>query len=610
MEYTLYYLCFHILQHHNIPSRNRILKKLHHLLRIFHLLKPEKGIFAIGFVFLLLSSATALLFPSIMGDLLDAQNATPTVQEDWWNSNSIDSLSLLLLMVFLAQSVFSYFRIYLFSIVTENMLMSLRRRVFNQLISLPMGFFSQRRIGELNSRIAADIALLQETFTTTIAEFIRQLLTIAVGIVLISIYAWQLTVLMLATIPLIALVAVFFGRYIKRLSKQTQSEVAASNVIVEESLTSIASVKAFSNEFVEMNRFAKKTAHVRTAALLGAKWRAAFISFIIFAVFGAIVLVIWKAANLKEEGLLTIGELVKFVLYTVFIGASFAGIPELMAKLQKAIGASEHLLDLLEEKGEQIEESEHGLTSLNINEIAFENVSFCYPSRPETVVLHGISFNVNAGQQLAIVGPSGAGKSTITNLLLRFYTPNEGSIRIDQQNIQDISLNTLRNNMAIVPQEVLLFGGSIQENIAYGKPGSSIEEIRAAAKKANAHEFIEQFPKGYDELVGDRGVQLSGGQRQRIAIARVFLKNPSILILDEATSSLDAESERLVQEALQTLMENRTSFVIAHRLSTIKKADHIFVLDKGHLVEQGTHQQLMQDTQGLYHKLISLQYSA
>jgi ABC-type multidrug transport system fused ATPase/permease subunit len=585
-------------------------KKINYLLRLFKFLQPQRGIFAIGFLFLLLSSATALLFPALMGDLLDAQKANETTQQSLFNSNDIHSLALLLLLVFFAQAIFSYFRIYLFAIVTENMLMNLRQTVFNHLVTLPMSFFSTRRVGELNSRISADIALLQETFTTTIAEFIRQVLTITVGIVLISIYSWQLTLLMLATIPLIALFAVFFGRYIKRLSKATQEEIAQSNNIVEESFSSISTVKAFTNEGFEISRYNAKTSTVRSVALLGARWRAAFISFLIFAVFGAVVLVVWKAANLKEDGILTIGELVKFVLYTVFIGASFAGIPELMAKLQKAIGSSEHLLDLLEIKPEtEITHVNNGSQPISSGNICFDHIHFSYPSRPDSKVLKDIHFEVKEGSQVAVVGPSGAGKSTLFNLLLRFYEPTKGNIRIGETEIQSVTLEQLRSTMAIVPQEILLFGGTIRENIAYGKPGCSKEEVIEAARKANAHDFITGFPKGYDEQVGDRGIQLSGGQRQRIAIARVFLKNPAILLLDEATSALDSEAELQVQEALEKLMKGRTSFVIAHRLSTVKGADHILVLDKGALVEQGSHTQLMEKPEGLYQRLIELQYT-
>ena len=583
---------------------------LNRSMRIFHFLRPQKLIFILGFIFLLLSSFTALVFPSLMGDLLDAQNLPQSRQDEWFNSGDIDTIALLLLLVFLAQAVFSYFRIYLFSMVTENMLANLRQTMYEHLIRLPMSFFSSVRVGELNSRIASDISLLQETFTTTIAEFVRQFITILVGVALISIYSWQLTLLMLGTIPVIAIIAVIFGRFIRKLSKNAQQKLADSNVVVEETFSSITSVKAFANELFEIARYRKLTGEVRDISLLGAKWRAAFVSFIIFAVFGAIVLIIWKAANLKEEGILTIGELIKFILYTVFIGASFAGLPELYAKIQKAIGATENLLELLEKKTESLHLIKPGNATHLKGEIDFKNVNFNYPSREETTVLKDITFHANAGEQIAIVGASGAGKSTLANLLLRFYDVNSGEILIDGKNVEQYDLTTLRNHMAIVPQEILLFGGSIAENIAYGKPGSSMEEIRAAAEKANASEFIERFPKQYEELVGDRGIQLSGGQRQRIAIARVFLKDPSVLILDEATSSLDSEGEQLVQEALEKLMTGRTSFVIAHRLSTIKGADRILVLDRGELKESGEHEQLMKQENGIYKKLITLQYSS
>lgn len=570
------------------------------LVRLFKFVKPQRGTFVLGLVFLVLSSLTTLIFPMLMGDLLDSANGG--------SLDKINQIGLILLAIFFVNAIISYFRIYLFAIVTQKTLALLRQTTYNHLIKLPMAFFSVRRVGELNSRISADIALLQETFTTTLAQFIRQVITIIGGITLLTIISPKLTLFMLAFVPVVAVVARVFGSFIRKLSKETQDKVAESNTIVEESLQAIANVKAFANEAFEIFRYKKKTDEVITIALKGAKYRGLFVSFIFFAMFGSIVGVIWYGVYLVNQGSgMTSGDLFKFVLYTVFIAGSISGMADLYSQIQKAIGATENLLDILDEDPEPIELNSTKKEQNYTGEVNFQNVSFAYPSRKDMIVLKDISFSVNKGEQVALVGPSGAGKSTVTQLLLRFYDPSSGDIQIDSKNIAEYDLGELRGNMAIVPQEVLLFGGNIRENIEYGKPGASDEEIIEAAKQANAWEFIKTFPEKLDTMVGERGVQLSGGQRQRIAIARAILKDPAILILDEATSSLDSESERLVQEALQKLMEGRTSIIIAHRLSTIHNADNIIVIDKGEVKESGTHDELLKIKNGIYKKLNALQ---
>jgi ABC-type multidrug transport system fused ATPase/permease subunit len=575
-------------------------------MRIFSYLKPYRVKFTIGMFFLLFSSLTSMVFPGLMGKLVDATGNSST-DGGFFNFDNINQVAIVLLCVFAAQAVFSFFRIYLFAQVTENMLASLRQATYQHLIKLPMAFFNKKRVGELNSRIASDISILQETFTTTIAEFLRQILTITIGIALLAFYSYKLTLLMLCTLPVMIVAAVIFGKFIKKLSKNTQEKIAESNVVVEETMSGIANVKSFVNELFEINRYKKITNDVKGIALRGAKWRGGFASFIIFAMFGSIVLVIWYGALLKASGEITMGDLFSFIMYSVFVGASFGGVAELYTSIQKAIGSTEHLMEILDEETEVITASDNPIKLTG--KVAFNNIGFHYPSRPDVEVLKNVSFEVNQGQQIAIVGPSGAGKSTITNLLLRFYTPQSGTILFDNKEAQQISLFDLRSNMALVPQEVLLFGGSIKENIAYGKPDATDEEINAAAAQANALEFITSFPEGMETLVGERGVQLSGGQRQRIAIARAILKNPAILILDEATSSLDSASEKLVQDALDNLMKGRTSFVIAHRLSTIKNADSIMVLQDGNIVEQGTHNELMNQTDGVYQNLSNIQFA-
>ena len=566
--------------------------------RLFQYIKPYRIEFSFGLFFLLLSTAASLIFPALMGNLIDSASDKLV--------NNINQIAIVLLVLFALQAIFSYFRIVLFVNVTEKTLAVIRQETYAHLIKLPMNFFSKRRVGELNSRIASDISLLQETFTTDLAEFLRQVLIIIGGIVFLSLTSVKLTLFMLAIIPAMMLAAVFFGRYIKRFSKQVQGKVAESNTIIEETLQGISNVKAFTNEFFEIGRYTKKTNEVMQIAKKGGRYRGAFASFIIFCLFGSIVAVIWYGVLMINSNELSIGELFTFILYSVFIGASVGGMADIYAKLQKAIGATEHLMDILEEEKEEIH-STFSADAVN-GHIKFHNLSFAYPSRPDVQVLNNLNFKVQQGHNIALVGPSGAGKTTLASILFGFYKIEDGQISIDGKNIEEYDLHFLRKQIAIVPQDIILFGGSIKENIAYGKLDASEQEIEEAAKKANALNFINNFPEKMETLVGERGIQLSGGQRQRIAIARALLKNPSILILDEATSALDSESEKMVQEAMDVLMKGRTSIVIAHRLSTIKNADCILVLENGQIIEQGTHQEL-QKNEGLYKQLSDMQFN-
>ena len=566
--------------------------------RLFQYIKPYRVEFSFGLFFLLLSTAASLIFPALMGQLVDSASNKLI--------SNINEIAIALLVLFALQAIFSYFRIVLFVNVTEKTLAVIRQETYAHLIKLPMNFFSKRRVGELNSRIASDISLLQETFTTDLAEFIRQILIVIGGIAFLSFTSVKLTLFMLAIIPAMMLAAVFFGKYIKRFSKQVQEKVAESNTIIEETLQGISNVKAFTNEFFEINRYTKKTNEVMNIAKKGGRYRGAFASFIIFCLFGSIVAVIWYGVLMINSNELSIGELFTFILYSVFIGASVGGMADIYAKLQKAIGATEHLMDILDEEKEDIN-STYDAEAVR-GQIQFKDLSFAYPNRADVQVLKNLNFTVKQGQNIALVGPSGAGKTTLTSILFGFYKIEEGQITIDNKNIEDYDLHFLRKQIAIVPQDVLLFGGTIKENIAYGKLDANDEEIEEAAQKANALNFINDFPEKMDTLVGERGIQLSGGQRQRIAIARALLKNPSILILDEATSALDSESEKLVQEAMDILMKCRTSIVIAHRLSTIKNADCILVLENGQIIEQGTHQELTGNG-GLYSQLSDMQFN-
>jgi ABC-type multidrug transport system fused ATPase/permease subunit len=570
-------------------------------MRVFKFVKPFRITFTFGFLVLIVSSVVMMTFPKVLGDLIDSANSA--------DGTTVNETTLILIGIFLVIAITSFFRIYLFGIVTQKSLALLRTETYKHLISSPMRFFSSKKVGELSSRITTDIALLEETFSTTIAEIIRQIITIPVALFFLLFISPRLTVFMIAVIPVVALIGIFFGKYIKKLSKDAQDDIAESNGVVDETLHGIASVKAYANEFFEIARYKKSIDSSVNTSIKNAKWRGAFIGLIMFAAGAAIVSIIWYGLHMVQVGELSIGGLLQFAIYSALLGVSLGGSAELFAKLQKSIGATEHLMDILEETTENVSLEKSERISIKGN-IAFNNIKFSYPSRRDIEVIKDVSFSVETGKQIAFVGPSGSGKTTIAALLYRFYNPESGTITIDGKNITDYQLSEIRNEMAMVPQDVMLFGGSIKENIEYGKPGATEDEIFEAAKQANALEFIESFPEKFETLVGDRGIQLSGGQKQRIAIARAILKNPSILVLDEATSALDSESERLVQEALERLMKGRTSLVIAHRLSTIKNADNIIVLDHGKIKETGTHSELIQLENGIYKNLSTLQLTA
>jgi ATP-binding cassette, subfamily B, bacterial len=581
-----------------VPITKASLKNFRGVIRY---MLPYKAQFALGLLCLVVSSLTLLSFPEFTGRLIDAASG----QSDWI-LNDVNHIALALLCILLFQSIVSFFRVYLFARVSERSMADIRLDLYKKLLSLPMPFYDKRRTGELFSRITADVAQLQDTFSITLAEFLRQILTLLVGILLISLTTPKLTLFMLATFPVVVIVALIFGRFIRKLSKKTQDELAGANVIVEETLQNVQTVKSFTGERFEAKRYNEALRRVVRIALRTANFRGGFISFIIFALFGGIVAVMWYGANLVASGEITVGNLLSFVLYTTFIGGSIAGLGDLYGQLQKAVGASERVLEILGEDGEGDDLPEQGLSRLE-GGIEFRNVSFSYPTRKDVQVIENLNLSINRGEKIALVGHSGAGKSTIIQLLLRFYQPDSGAIFIDGVEAETYKLNNYRKNIGLVPQEVILFGGTIRENIAYGKPEASLDEIREAARKAYALEFVDSFPDGLDTLVGERGVKLSGGQRQRIAIARAILKDPAVLILDEATSSLDAESEFLVQKALDELMKNRTTLIIAHRLATIRKVDKIFVLSGGKIVESGTHLELSQKQEGTYSNLVKLQ---
>jgi ATP-binding cassette, subfamily B, bacterial len=565
---------------------------------IYQFMKPNQGWFILGLVSLVLSSFTIMAFPRLAGELLDAASGKSKY------FSSIGQVAGTLFVVLAIQSIFSFIRVYTFSIVTERGIADIRKAVYQKIIWSPMSFFDNRRTGELMSRLTSDISTLQDMFSFTLAEMMRQLTTLIFGIVIITFMAPKLTGFMLLTFPVLVVAALVFGKFIRKLSKESQDRLAEANVIVEESLQSISVVKAFTNELFEIGRYTRSLNAAVNVSLRSARFRSLFVSFVIFVLLGGIVAVGWFGALQVQSGALEVGELFSFVLYTSFIGFSMAGLGDIYGQVQRSIGSSERVLDILHQADEQAPAA--APVKLR-GEVEFENVTFAYPTRQNFTVLSNLNFKIEAGEKVALVGQSGSGKSTIINLLMRSYPLRDGQIRADGYDIQQFNLTAYRQNIGIVPQEVILFGGTIRENIEYGKPGASFEEIREAARKANALDFIESFPERFETVVGERGVKLSGGQRQRIAIARAILKDPAILILDEATSSLDAHSEVLVQEALEKLMENRTTIIIAHRLSTIKKVDRIFVIKEGKLAENGSHAELTSLNNGIYSNLLKLQ---
>ncbi|WP_044001253.1 ABC transporter ATP-binding protein [Hymenobacter swuensis] len=574
-------------------------------LRIFRFTLPYRAKFIVGMVLLTLSSATVMAFPWIIGKLTDTANGQPVRLNG--TTLTINQIALGLFLVILLQGIFSFGRIWFFTQVSEFTVRDIRQALYRKFVTLPIPYFEKNRVGAITSRITSDVGIIQDSFSLTLAELFRQVMTLVVGIIFIMVVSVKLSLFMLLTFPPIVVLAMVFGKKIRVLAKTTQDELAKTNVIVEETLQGINTVKAFTNEQFETSRYTSSLTKTVQAALKSNLYRGGFVSFVIIGLFGGIILVLWRAASLVQSGQMSIGDLTQFALYTIFIGASVAGLGELYGKVQSTLGASERILEILDEPTEPT----HQPSALPIRlrgDIAYEHVAFQYPTRPDLTVLQDISFSIRAGEKIALVGPSGAGKSTIVQLLMQFYVLSSGQITIDGRPIGQYDLTELRRHIGIVPQETILFGGSIRENIAYGKTDATDEEIVQAARKANAWQFISSFPEGLDTLVGERGIKLSGGQRQRVAIARAILKNPAILLLDEATSALDSESEKLVQQAMDELMQNRTSIIIAHRLSTIRKVDKILVIDGGRIAEQGSHDDLSHNENGLYANLLKLQF--
>jgi subfamily B ATP-binding cassette protein MsbA len=521
----------------------------------------------------------------------------------------LDRIALGLLGLFVIQALLNYAQAYLLSSTGERAVAGLRRELFNRLLDMPPGFFADRRTGELTSRLTADIGMLQGVMSHQIAEFSRQTLALVGSVIALFLLQPRLTLTALLVVPIVVFCAMFFGRRLRKISTGVQDKVADATAHADEAFSQIRTVQSFVQEPAERQRYGDLVGDIVAAALRRAQVRGVFFGVITFATFAGVVVVLWQGGILVLAGQLTAGKLVGFLLYTIYIAAAIGTLVSFFSSFQESAGAAERVFEIIESEP-AIADPPHpaSLPSPVRGHMRLENVSFRYGADPEAAeALHGVSLDLKPGEVVALVGPSGAGKTTLASLLPRFWDVTGGRITFDGVDIRTLRLADLRKRIGLVPQEPALFSGTVRENIAYANPDAPAESIEAAATAAHAAEFIERLPRGYDTLVGERGVKLSGGQRQRIAIARAILKDPTVLLLDEATSSLDNESERLIEDAMERLLEGRTTLIIAHRLSTVQRADRLLVLDRGRIVEEGSHSELLA-LRGLYARLYATQF--
>jgi ATP-binding cassette subfamily B protein len=567
-------------------------------------LMQEKAVFFPSLAALFFTAVLSLGFPYFLKELVgnpsDALNSQVDPAAILERSNRI---VLQLAGVLVLQAFVGFFRVQGFIRSGESALNRLRRDIFDHLVRLPMSFFHEQRAGALSNRISADLGVVRDTLLNAVPQAVRHSVILVGGLVFIFISSWKLSLIMLGSVPVVVLAIAFFGRKVRGYSKDAQDALADAGTVIEETVQGIADVKAFTNEPFENSRYARALETFLGVTKRGAKTRAAFLSFVILALFGTISFVVWHGARMLAMGEISWTNFASFILFSIFVGASLGSFPEIISQFQQTAGATDRLREVLDAPAERSDGDPDAKLG---GYLSFVNVSFRYPSRPDVQVLRDLDFIVTPGQRVALVGPSGAGKSTVFSLILGFNTPQDGQVLYDNRPASSLALPAIRSQIAIVPQEVLLFGGTIRENIGYGRPGASQAEIAEAAQQANAHDFIAALPEGYDTMVGPRGTKLSGGQRQRVAIARAILADPRLLLLDEATSALDSESERLVNEALERLMTGRTSLVIAHRLSTVRHADRILVFNHGRIVESGTHDELITHD-GTYRLLVETQ---
>ncbi len=574
--------------------------RLQGYMRLLAYVRPYRGRMLLAIIALLASTLLGLLMPLVISQVIDVVFVES-------NEALLNRAAALLSVIFLVQAIFSFVNRYHISYVGERVVADLRRQLYDHLVNLSLRFFADRRTGEIVSRLTNDVTTLQAAVTDNLVSLLQQSLTLVGGVFFLFWLDWRLTCLILIGIPIVTLTMVYLGRKIRRAAGETQDRLAEASAVLDESIGGIRIVKSFAREAYETERFSAKVEETFAAALKRVKITAVLAPLIGFMAFMSITLTLWFGGYEVIQGRLSPGDLVAFLIYTMLVAGPIAALSGLYSQFQIALGASERLFELLDLQPDIADAPDAAPIPPIVGRVRFEAVSFEYDSS-SLPVLHQVSLDIQPGQVVALVGPSGAGKTTLVNLIPRFYDVSAGGLTIDGYDIRRVTGLSLRQQIGIVPQETALFSDTIAENIRYGRLEASQADIEAAAQAANAHEFIARLPRGYDTLVGERGIKLSGGQRQRVAIARAILKDPRILILDEATSALDSESELLVQEALERLMKSRTTFVIAHRLSTIINADWIVVLEAGQILEQGTHGQLISRADGLYRKLHALQF--
>ncbi|OWL98328.1 ABC transporter ATP-binding protein [Deinococcus indicus] len=586
------------------PDSPRVRRDPRQLVRLLAFARPYRALFVVGLLATLVSSGLNLVFPALFGRLIDAS----FLRVGSSDTSQLDRTVVLLLGIFALSALFGAAQSYLLSRVGAGVVADLRRAVFSHLLTLSPRFFGEHKTGDLTSRLTSDVGTVQTVTSTALAQLAAQSVSLVGAVVLLVSTSPRLSLLTLAVIPLVIGTAVVVGRQIRRVSREVQDAVAGANASAEEAISGVRVVQSFTAEGVERGRYGEGVLASFRAALRRAQWQALMAGVMSFLTFGALAVVLWYGGRQVMAGSLTPGNLVTFLFYALQVGGTVAALTGIFNQFQEALGASGRIFELLDERSDLPQPAQPAPLARAEGRVAFEGVSFGYGADGERgAVLRDVTLDVPAGQVVALVGPSGAGKTTLVNLIPRFWDVTGGTLRVDGRDVRDYALADLRAQVGLVPQETLLFSGTVRENILYGRPGARPEEVEAAARAANAHEFITAFPQGYDTVVGERGVKLSGGQRQRVAIARAVLKDPRILILDEATSALDNESEALVQAALERLMQGRTTFVIAHRLSTIRNADRIVVMDGGRVVEDGPHADLIAQG-GLYRDLYELQF--